>query len=157
MWWLLFLYKSKRNEVSEYEIFSYIIALANEPWEKFWRGKKSKEIITIRTFHKSSICGRVFERERERERELSFNWNKGEGWYFTQIIARLVLKKKQKTAYYILLVWSISMCQNPRTHQLIQTRKNLKTSPDSTRIIKPKSLMTFQFGSSHPGGFFGQP
>ena len=114
MWWLLFLYKSKRNEVSEYEIFSYIIALANEPWEKFWRGKKSKEIITIRTFHKSSICGRVFERERERER-VKFQLKQGGGVIFHTNNSTPCVKKKQKTAYYILLVWSISMCQNPRT------------------------------------------
>ena len=34
-----------------------------EKKKKKKKAKQSKEIITIRTFHKSSICGRVFERE----------------------------------------------------------------------------------------------
>ena len=65
------------------------------------------------------------------------------------------LKKKNYVLH--LLVGSISMYQNPWTHQLTQTQKNLKTSPDSAQLIRPKSLMVFQFGSSHPGGFLDNP
>ena len=101
-----------------------------------------------------AVCLR--ERERERER-VKFQLKQGGGVIFHTNNSTPCVKKKQKTAYYILLVWSISMCQNPRTHQLIQTRKNLKTSPDSTRILSQNPWWPFSLGQVIQVGFLDNP